>query len=116
MQYLFTGSSSVSYGIINEFNGFNLNHSCFAESGSIGAPILNLTNNKVIGISLNSKENNTFNFGFIVYYSIQEFMNKKRNNNQFMNNDFYQNMNINMNMNMNMNNMNLKFYSKYDDE
>ena len=104
LQYLFTGSSSVSYGIINEFNGFNMNHSCFAESGSIGAPILNLTNNKVIGISLDSKENNTFNFGFILYYSIQEFMNQNRNNNPFMNNNFNQNMNINMNMNnMNLN-------------
>ena len=52
LQYLFSGAASVSYGILNEFNAVNFKHICFAESGSKGAPILNLSNNKVIGISI----------------------------------------------------------------
>ena len=85
LQYLFSGTASVSYGILNEFNGFNFKHICFAESGSKGAPILNLSNNKVIGISIESKENISFNFGVILKDPIEE----------------YKNMNVNMNMNMN---------------
>ena len=65
LQFLFSGTVSVSYGILNELIGFNLKHLCFAESGSNGAPILNISNNKVIGISLDSKENVNFNFGVI---------------------------------------------------
>ena len=85
LQYLFSGTASVSYGILNEFNGFNFKHICFAESGSKGAPILNLSNNKVIGISIELKENISFNFGVILKDPIEE----------------YKNMNVNMNMNMN---------------
>ena len=85
LQYLFSETASVSYGILNEFNGFNFKHICFAESGSKGAPILNLSNNKVIGISKELKENISFNFGVILKDPIEE----------------YKNMNVNMNMNMN---------------
>jgi hypothetical protein len=30
LQYIFSGTASVSYGILNELNGFNINHMCFA--------------------------------------------------------------------------------------
>ena len=82
LQYLFSGTASVSYGILNEFNAVNFKHICFAESGSKGAPILNLSNNKVIGISIESKGNISFNFGVILKDPIEEYKNMNVNMNQ----------------------------------
>ncbi len=112
LQYLFSGTASVSYGILNEFNGFNFKHICFAESGSKGAPILNLSNNKVIGISIELKENISFNFGVILKDPIEEYknMNVNMNMNQqdpnFINNNFQGMMNRNNNNNFIPNMMN----------
>ena len=116
LQYLFSGSASVSYGILNQLNGYNIKHTCFADSGSNGAPILNLSNNRVIGISLDTKGNNNFNSGVILKYAIERFKNKYTNiNQQFMNNNyqipnmiinntnFYPNNNLIHNFNMNNN-------------
>ena len=61
LQYLNGGNASVSYGILNELNGFNIKHTCSAESCSSGAPILNISNNKIIGISL---YNNNMNINY----------------------------------------------------
>ena len=47
------------------------------DKGSSGSPIINLKNNKVIGIHL--KEENNFNIGLFLNYPIQEFINKKKN-------------------------------------
>jgi len=49
-QYLNGDKVVVSYGIINKINGYNINHYCCTESGSSGSPIINLLNNKIIGI------------------------------------------------------------------
>lgn len=112
LQYLLSGTASVSYGILNEFNGFNFKHICFAESGSKGAPILNLSNNKVIGISIELKENISFNFGVILKDPIEEYknMNVNMNMNQqdpnFINNNFQGMMNRNNNNNFIPNMMN----------
>ena len=43
-------SSLVSYGSLNKKVGYNLVHSCKVDSS--GAPILNLENNKVIGLNI----------------------------------------------------------------
>ena len=43
--------AEVSYGQILNNNEYNINHSCKAESGSAGAPILSLKSFKVIGIN-----------------------------------------------------------------
>ena len=112
LQYLFSGTASVSYGILNEFNAVNFKHICFAESGSKGAPILNLSNNKVIGISIELKENISFNFGVILKDPIEEYknMNVNMNMNQqdpnFINNNFQGMMNRNNNNNFIPNMMN----------
>ena len=109
LQHLFSGSTCVSYGILNKLNELNIEHTCFSESGSNGAPILNLSNNKVIGISLDSIKNNNFNSGIILKYAVEEFKNKYTNiNQQFMNNNFQMpNMmnNNNFNPNFQMPNM-----------
>ena len=70
-------------------NGKFINHLCCVESGAIGAPILNLTNNGVIGISLGVGDNfNNFNVGILLKYAIEEFINKYQINNLLMPNLF----------------------------
>ena len=74
LQYLNGGKASVSYGNLNQLNGYNINHSCFINSGSNGAPILNLTNNKIIGITLETPGMLNIN-GTILKNSIEDFIN-----------------------------------------
>ena len=121
LQYLNGGNASVSYGILNKLNGFNIKHTCSAESCSSGAPILNISNNKIIGISLyNNNMNINYNKGIYLKYSIENFintsqiqeqqmLNMKNNNLPFMGiNNFNPNMmNLMPNMMMNNNNMNI---------
>ena len=88
-----------------------MNNICYINNGSNGAPILNLTNNKVLGISLETKENLNFNKGIFLKYPIEEFINRyqiKMNNmpNMFNNNFPGMGMN-NMMPNMMMNNNNM---------
>ena len=120
LQYLNGGNASVSYGILNELNGFNIKHTCSAESCSSGAPILNISNNKIIGISLyNNNMNINYNEGIYLKYAIENFINTSQiqeqqmfnmqnNNLPFMGiNNFNPNMmNLMPNMMMN-NNMNI---------
>ena len=116
LQYLNGGNASVSYGILNELNGFNIKHTCSAESCSSGAPILNISNNKIIGISLyNNNMNINYNEGIYLKYAIENFINTSQiqeqqmfnmqnNNLPFMGiNNFNPNM-MNLMPNMMMNN------------
>ena len=104
LYYLNGGKSLVSYGLINNINGYYINNICYINPGIIGAPILNINNNKVIGISFNN------NSGIILKYAIEEFINKYQFNmnnnmmNPMMNN--INNMMPNMMMNPMMNNIN----------
>ena len=104
LYYLNGGKSLVSYGLINNINGYYINNICYINPGINGAPILNINNNKVIGISLNN------NNGIILKYAIEEFINKYQFNmnnnmmNPMMNN--INNMMPNMMMNQMMNNIN----------
>ena len=50
IQYPSGKKAGVSYGIINNIDKFNIQHYCCTESGSSGSPILNISNNKIIGI------------------------------------------------------------------
>ena len=54
------GKLSVSYGIIGNMcvsEEYNIIHKCSTNTGSSGSPILNINNNKVIGIHKKAKEN-----------------------------------------------------------
>ena len=96
LHYINNGKASVSYGKINSLLQNNINHMCYIESSSIGGPILNLTNNKVIGLTLFGNQ------GTIINYPIEDFINRYQNQQQInMMNNFNPNMNINMNMNIN---------------
>ena len=103
LQYLNGGKASVSYGIINKLNGFNIKHTCYINSGSIGAPILDINSNKVIGITLEPNNNLNYNEGVILKFPIEDFINKYHVKNNPMPNMFNNNLNNNF-PNMGMNN------------
>ena len=70
----------VSYGIIKEDNKENKNEFssiCNIEKDSSGGPILNLGNNRVIGIYKGKKEDNN-NIGLFIKYGINKFLNFTR--------------------------------------
>ena len=67
---------SVSYGIINNIEvskEYEFIHYCNTEKGSSGSPILDITNNKIIGIHKGTKH--IYNLASFINYSIIEFIN-----------------------------------------
>ena len=71
---------AVSYGIlkkINKENSYNFEHLCSADFGSSGAPILNLSNSKIIGVHKESSNKYNFNIGLFLNEPLREFINKK---------------------------------------
>jgi hypothetical protein len=68
----------VSYGSLNKKVTHNLIHLCEVEESSSGAPILNLENNKVIGIHISSQKNPYYNKGTFLKYPIND-LNKIKN-------------------------------------
>ena len=70
--------ASVSYGIIkNLTDGYNINHLCNTNKGSSGSPILDISNNKVIGIHVSSSKEDKFNIGTYLKYPVNEYLNNK---------------------------------------
>ena len=57
-----------------DFNNEIINHSCPTEFGSSGSPILNLFNNKIIGIHKGSNINHDYNKGTLLIYPFREFI------------------------------------------
>ena len=71
---------AVSYGIlknINKENSYNFEHLCSTDFGSSGAPILNLSNSKIIGVHKESSNKYNFNIGLFLDEPLREFINKK---------------------------------------
>ena len=64
----------VSYGIISNINKFNILHLCSTEKGSSGSPIINLSNNKIIGVHRGASENLNINKGILLKEPINEFL------------------------------------------
>ncbi len=103
LQYPKGCKASVSYGIIEEFYGFKIQHLCCTESGSSGSPILNLKTNQVIGIH-NGEINEIFNFGTFLKEPLDKIKNNytmktiheiKIPNNNILNNNSINNNNNN---------------------
>ena len=65
---------AVSYGIINGIKNMNILHKCCTDKGSSGSPILNLLNNKLIGLHKGGGKN--CNFGSFLKIPIQEYFSK----------------------------------------
>ena len=73
IQYPQGNNISVSYGILNNINNdYIINHTCNIIKGAYCSPIINLSNNKVIGI------NNEFSFNssILLNYPLNDFINK----------------------------------------
>ena len=83
LQYPNNEKVSVSYGIINNIDlqkNFELFHFCYTDNGSSGAPILNVNNNKLIGIHKGASGNYNFNKGTILIFPLKEFFSRKNKN------------------------------------
>ena len=66
--------ASVSFGIIEKMENEFILHLCNTKSGSSGSPILNTSNNKIIGIHKGGCGNNKFNVGIDLKYPINEYL------------------------------------------
>ena len=91
------GKLSVSYGILNsiyEDNQYFFSHKCSSRAGSTGSPILNINNNKVIGMHQSSIKNH-YNKGIFLSFPIKEFI-KINFKNYFLLKDFNKNFNLNI--------------------
>ena len=98
----------ASFGLIKGINEKIVQHSCWTDGGSSGAPILTLDEHKVIGIHFGYKNKIKLNEGTFIKSVILE-LNKykfKENNNAFVQ------LNVNYNLfnnNMNANNISNAF-------
>jgi len=75
MHYPGEENISVSYGIINNIKIdklYEFIHYCSTEKGSSGSPILDISNNKIIGIHKGSEKG--YNLGTFINYPINEFI------------------------------------------
>ena len=66
----------VSYGLLTNINESNITHTCSTENGSSGSPILNLENNKVIGIHKEGSVIYNFNLGTFLKNPLDDFYEK----------------------------------------
>ena len=74
--------ASVSYGILSQIDGYNIHHLCNTDKGSSGSPLLNLYNNKVIGIHKGGYSHFEFNKGILLKEPINKFIYENKNKNQ----------------------------------
>ena len=68
---------SVSYGILDKIQfdkNYNFNHKCSTRGGSSGSPILNINNNKIIGIHKEGNRNKNINKGLFLNFPIKDFI------------------------------------------
>ena len=76
LQYL-NDNPYVSYGLLNIKYKHNIIHKCNIDECSSGSPILNLQNNKLIGIHTQNSNNLNYNTGTLLKFPIKEFINQK---------------------------------------
>ena len=75
LQYQNNKNECVSYGLLNSMDKYNFTYKCSTFNESSGSPILNLKNNKLIGMHLNGSIN--YNKGTLLKLPIKDFINKK---------------------------------------
>ena len=76
----FNSRKEVSYGVIYKKleENYIFAHLCSTDKSSGGSPILNINNNKVIGIHFGSQKGHNYNLGTFLKYPINDF-NKDNN-------------------------------------
>ena len=104
LQYPKGKNAMVSYGILNQFNNYNINHTGSTDDGSSGSPILNLESNKVIGIHKEGSVPFNFNKGIFLKLPLIEFIKQIKNSNNKINESINNNMMIGSNISINNNN------------
>ena len=90
---------SVSYGILDkiyENKKYNFNHKCSTKGGSSGSPILNITNNKVIGIHKEGKNNKSFNIGLFLNEPLKKFIELNNKNDKKILKEFNEKYQLNI--------------------
>ena len=79
LHYPYGNKASVSYGLSSDIDDYEMKHLCSTEHGSSGSPILNLSNNKVIGIHKQAHKQFNFNMGTLLKFPLNDFLRKKNN-------------------------------------
>ena len=74
LQYIEGAEIYVSYGLIIKINKYEIN--LFSDIHSCGSPILNLKNNKVIGIGNHSTRDKRYGKGIFLKYPLNDFRKK----------------------------------------
>ena len=92
LHYLLENDICVPYGILNRISKYDIIHLCSTDNGSSGSPILNLENNKVIGIHKEVSINFNFNKGTLLKYPLNCIIKKYNKNNNI--NEIHNNINI----------------------
>ena len=126
LQYPQGRNAAVSYGLLISLDNYEIKHTCSTENGSSGSPILNLENNKVIGIHKEGSINFEFNKGTYLKYPLIDFIQKNKNkiNNDIIynipssaniQNSKYNNMSYNINMGINNNFNQINNYSNINE-
>jgi len=72
--YSSDNNETVSYGLLKRINNYEIKHTCYIENNSFGSPILNLSNNKIIGIYIQNVLNDNYNLGIFLQYPLKEFL------------------------------------------
>ena len=85
LQYINNKGLCVSYGIVKDIIDNKIIHLCSSNKGSSGSPIINLLNNKVIGIHVGNEKNFKRNFGTCLKYPIMDFINSLYDDSEFEN-------------------------------
>ena len=89
----------VSFGTLNKINEYNIIHKCSTDSGSSGSPILNLKNNKIIGIHKGTPDfTKNFNYGTFLKYPLNDFINQNKTKNNIIGEKDINKNNINENI------------------
>ena len=70
--------ADFSNGDIKSLDNYTIYHTCNTIKGSSGSPIINILNNKVIGIHRGSKDVFNYNLGTLIKMPIEDFNLKKK--------------------------------------
>ena len=98
------GEKKISIGNILGILHEKIIHNCNTEQGSAGAPIINLKNNKIIGIHRGYMPRKNVNIGYSIKKSVEEFVKKIKDSKMFNNafeDNYFQLFNTNSNYSLN---------------
>ena len=119
LHYPLGNKASVSYGLSTDIDDYEIRHICSTEHGSSGSPILNLSNNKVIGIHKQASKKFNFNLGTNLKFPLNDFLSKKNQNNNskdIITSAMSDLLNDMKNQNKPGLKMNISFYKEKEDE